>query len=113
MSFMIFPPEINSSLMYSGVGSGPLMAAASAWDELAADLEASATAFQETVAQLTGATWLGPSSARMASATTPYVAWLDSSAAQAAAVHEQLVATLRSGSGAYALTEAANAAAAG
>lgn len=34
-------------------------------------------------------------------------------AAQAAAVHEQLVATLRSGSGAYALTEAANAAAAG
>jgi hypothetical protein len=34
-------------------------------------------------------------------------------AAQAAAVHEQLVATLRSGSGAYALSEAANAAAAG
>jgi hypothetical protein len=34
-------------------------------------------------------------------------------AAQAAAVHEQLVATLRSGSGAYALTEAANAAAGG
>jgi len=31
-------------------------------------------------------------------------------AAQAAAVHEQLVAALRSGSGAYALTEAANAA---
>jgi len=89
MSFMIFPPEINSSLMYSGVGSGPLMAAASAWDELAADLEASATAFQETVAQLTGATWLGPSSARMASATTPYVAWLDSSAAQAAQTSAQ------------------------
>jgi PE family len=34
-------------------------------------------------------------------------------AAQAAAVHESLVATLRSGAGAYALTEAANAAAAG
>ncbi|BBX45819.1 type VII secretion system ESX-5 target PE18 [Mycobacterium cookii] len=33
-------------------------------------------------------------------------------AAQAAAVHEQLVATLRSGAGAYDLTEAANAAAA-
>ena len=44
MSFMIFPPEINSGLMYSGAGSGPLMAAASAWDELAADLEASASA---------------------------------------------------------------------
>jgi hypothetical protein len=34
-------------------------------------------------------------------------------AAQAAAVHEQLVATLRSGAGAYELTEAANAATAG
>ena len=34
-------------------------------------------------------------------------------AAQAAQVHEQLVAALRSGAGAYALTEAANAAAAG
>jgi hypothetical protein len=34
-------------------------------------------------------------------------------AAQATEVHEQLVATLRSGAGAYALTEAANAAAAG
>jgi PE family protein len=34
-------------------------------------------------------------------------------AAQAAEVHEQLVAALRSGAGAYALAEAANAAAAG
>ena len=34
-------------------------------------------------------------------------------AAQAAEVHEQLVAALRSGAGAYALTEAANAAASG
>ena len=34
-------------------------------------------------------------------------------AAQAAEVHEQLVAALRSGAGAYALTEAANAAQAG
>jgi hypothetical protein len=34
-------------------------------------------------------------------------------AAHAAEVHEQLVATLRSGAGAYALAEAANAAAAG
>ena len=34
-------------------------------------------------------------------------------AARAAEVHEQLVAALRSGAGAYALTEAANAAAAG
>jgi PPE-repeat protein len=89
MSFMIFPPEINSSLMYSGVGSGPLMAAASAWDELAADLETSANAFQAIVSQLTGATWLGPSSARMASATAPYVEWLSGTAGQAAQTSAQ------------------------
>ena len=53
MSFMMFPPEINSGLMYSGAGSGPLMAAASAWDELAADLEATATSYQTVIEQLT------------------------------------------------------------
>ncbi len=84
MSFMVFPPEVNSGLMYSGVGSGPLMAAASAWDELAADLETSANSFQAIVGQLTGSTWLGPSSARMAAAVAPYVEWMAGTAAQAA-----------------------------
>jgi PPE-repeat protein len=84
MSFMMFPPEINSSLMYSGAGSGPLMAAASAWSELAADLESTAASYQAVLAQLTGATWLGPSSARMAAATAPYVDWLALTSGQAA-----------------------------
>lgn len=84
MSFMVFPPELNSSLMYSGAGSGPLMAAASAWDELAADLETTAASYQTIVAQLTGSTWLGPSSMRMAAAAAPFVAWLEGSSAQAA-----------------------------
>jgi PPE-repeat protein len=89
MSFMMFPPEINSSLMYSGAGSGPLMAAASAWDELAAELEATAASYQTVLTQLTGATWLGPSSARMAAATTPYVDWLAGTAGQAAQTSAQ------------------------
>ena len=55
------------------------MAAASAWDELAADLETTATSYQTVIAQLTGTTWLGPSSARMAAATAPFVAWLQGS----------------------------------
>src|SRR5580704_6229369 len=84
MSFMMFPPELNSSLMYSGAGSGPLMAAASAWDELAADLESTAASYQSVLAQLTGASWLGPTSARMAAATAPYVDWLATTAGQAA-----------------------------
>ena len=52
MSFMMFPPEFNSGLMYSGAGSGPLMAAASAWDELAADLEATAASYQTVLAAI-------------------------------------------------------------
>ena len=89
MSFMIFPPEINSSLMYSGAGSGPLMAAASAWGELAADLESTAASYQTVLAQLTGTTWLGPTSARMAAATAPYVDWLATTAGQAAQTSAQ------------------------
>jgi PPE-repeat protein len=84
MSFMVFPPELNSSLMYSGAGSGPLMAAASAWDELAADLETTANSYQTIIGQLTGSSWLGPTSVRMAAAAAPYVAWLEGSSAQAA-----------------------------
>jgi PPE-repeat protein len=84
MSFMLFPPEVNSALMYSGAGSGPLMAAASAWNELAADLESTATSYQAVITQLTGGSWLGPTSARMAAAAAPYVAWLQGSSAQAA-----------------------------
>ena len=80
----MFPPELNSALMYSGAGSGPLMAAASAWDELAADLESTATSYQSVIQQLTGGPWLGPTSARMASATAPYIAWMQGSSIQAA-----------------------------
>src|SRR5580693_1175830 len=84
MSFMVFPPEVNSALMYSGAGSGPLMAAASAWNELAADLESTATSYQSVIAQLTGGPWLGPTATRMAAAAAPYIAWLQGSSIQAA-----------------------------
>ncbi len=89
MSFMMYPPEVNSALMYAGAGSGPLMAAASAWDELAADLETTATSYQAEIAQLTGGPWLGPSSARMASSTAPFIAWLQGSSIQAAQTSAQ------------------------
>jgi PPE-repeat protein len=89
MSFMMFPPELNSALMYSGAGAGPLMAAASAWDELAAELETTASSYQAVIQQLTGGPWLGPSSARMASAAAPYIAWMQGSSIQAAQTSAQ------------------------
>jgi PPE-repeat protein len=104
MSFMMFPPEINSSLMYSGAGSGPLMAAASAWGELAADLESTAAAYQAVLGQLTGATWLGPSSARMAAATAPYVDWLALTSGQAAQTSAQAQFAAAAYEGAFAST---------
>jgi PPE-repeat protein len=104
MSFMMFPPEINSSLMYSGAGSGPLMAAASAWDELAADLEATAASYQTVLTQLTGTTWLGPTSARMAAATAPYVDWLALTSGQAAQTSAQARFAAAAYEGAFAST---------
>ena len=38
MDFAVLPPEINSGRMYAGAGSGPLVAAAAAWEALAAEL---------------------------------------------------------------------------
>jgi PPE-repeat protein len=104
MSFMMFPPEVNSSLMYTGAGSGPLMAAASAWDELAADLETTAASYQAVLAELTGATWLGPTSARMAAATAPYVDWLALTSGQAAQASAQARFAAAAYEGAFAST---------
>jgi PPE-repeat protein len=97
MSFSLIPPEINSALMYQGAGSGPLLEAATAWNGLAADLEATATQYQTAVTNLTTGTWLGPTSAHMASATEPYIAWLQSTAAEAA----QTGAQAQAAAGAY------------
>src|SRR6202046_4502632 len=104
MRFMFFPPEINSGLMYSGAGSGPLMAAASAWGELAADLETTATSYQTVLAQLTGTTWLGPTSARVAAATAPFVAWLQGTSAQAAQTSAQASLAAAAYEGAFTAT---------
>jgi PPE-repeat protein len=84
MSFCLVPPEINSALMYSGAGSSPLLEAAAAWDSLAGDLEATATQYQTAITNLTTGPWLGPSSAQMASAAAPYIAWLQGTATTAA-----------------------------
>ncbi len=83
MDFGLVPPEINSGRMYTGPGAGPMLAAAAAWDALAAELELSATGYASVVSELTGMEWSGPASAAMAGAAAPYVEWLQTSSAQA------------------------------
>jgi PPE-repeat protein len=102
--FAALPPEINSGRMYAGVGSGPLLAAAAAWDGLAAELSAAATSYRSTVSELTGRAWLGPSSASMAAAAAPYAAWMNTTAAQAEQTAGQLASAVAAYEAAFAAT---------
>ena len=83
MDFAILPPEINSGRMYAGPGSGPMLAAAAAWDGLAAECNSAAASYASAILELTAGPWLGPASAAMAAAESPYVAWMSTTAAQA------------------------------
>jgi hypothetical protein len=98
VSFVTTQPEGLSGAAGNLAGLGDAMAARNA-------------------AAATPTTGLAPAASDIVSAMTAaqfgqHGATYQQIAAQAAEVHEQLVAALRSGAGAYALTEAANAAAA-
>jgi PPE-repeat protein len=92
MFYAALPPEINSGRMYSGAGSGPLLAAASAWDGVATELQATAEAYSSVISALTSGPWLGPTSLSMAAAVTPYLTWMQDTAAQAAETANQAIA---------------------
>src|ERR1700742_4185827 len=83
MDYGILPPEINSGRMYTGSGSGPMLAAAEAWQGLAAELHSAANSYQSVVSGLTAGSWSGPSSASMAAAAAADFPWLPATATQA------------------------------
>ncbi|MGV0161773.1 PPE family protein, SVP subgroup [Mycobacterium colombiense] len=83
MDFAVLPPEVNSARMYAGPGSGPMLAAAMAWDEVAAALQTTANSYQAEITALTSGPWVGPSSAAMVAAITPYLEWMRTAGAQA------------------------------
>lgn len=83
MDFGAIPPEVTSGQMYSGPGSGPMLAAAAAWDGLAAELHSAAVSYGSAISGLISGSWEGPSSESMAAAAAPYVAWMSATAAQA------------------------------
>ena len=104
MDFALLPPEINSARMYAGPGSGPTLAAAAAWEALAADLQSTASSYQSAIAGLTAGSWLGPSSASMAAAAAPYVAWMRATATQAEHTANQATAAAAAYDAAFAET---------
>lgn len=97
MDFGALPPEINSARMYAGPGTTPMLTAASAWDQVAAELDSAALSYASVVSALTEGSWYGPASASMETAVAPYMAWMSTTAAQA----EQTAVQARSAAAAY------------
>ena len=104
LDFAGIPPEINSGLMYAGAGSGPLMAAASSYNNLAAELSTTASSWESIITNLTTEAWTGPASVSAASAAQPYVAWLSSTAAKLEQAGAQAAASAAAYEAAFAAT---------
>jgi PPE-repeat protein len=97
LDFAAMPPDITSALIYTGAGSGPLMAAAAGWSNLAAELSTTASSWESIVGTLTTGQWLGGGSAAAAAAAVPIVSWLTTAAAAA----EQAASQATSSAAAY------------
>lgn len=104
MDYGLLMPEVNSGRMYAGPGAGPLLAAAAAWNLVAAQLESAAASYLSSVSGMTGLTWFGPSSVSMAAAATRYVAWLQVTAAAAQQTSAQAYAAAAAYEAAFAMT---------
>jgi PPE-repeat protein len=104
MDFAALPPEINSARMYAGPGAGPMLAAAAAWNGLAADLYSTATSYRSVIAGLVGESWRGPASTSMEAAAAPYVSWISATAAQCEQVAAQATAAVSAYEAAFAMT---------
>ena len=83
MNFSVLAPEINSVLLLDGPGSGPMLEAAAAWEEIGTELRSAANAFSSVTSGLTREAWQGPSSVSMTDAVSPYAGWLGKAGAQA------------------------------
>ncbi|ORW94332.1 hypothetical protein AWB92_11245 [Mycobacterium sp. IEC1808] len=106
MDFAILPPEINSARMYTGPGSGSLLAAAGSWDSLAAELTTTAETYQSVVSGLTTLNWHGPASESMVATAIPYIGWLNMTAEQTKQTAMQARAAAAAFEQAFAMTVA-------
>jgi PPE-repeat protein len=106
MDFATLPPEVNSGLMYTGPGSGPMIAAAASWDSLATEVSSAAGDYGSVVSGLISGPWRGPASTSMAAAATPYVSWMNATAAQAEQAADQAKAAASAYEAAFTATVA-------
>jgi len=102
--FAALPPELNSDRIYSGPGSGPMLAAASAWDAVAAELSSAASSYNAVITELASAPWVGPASRAMVSAVMPYVSWLGAASGQTEEAATQARAAVAAYETAFTLT---------
>lgn len=104
MDFAVLPPEVNSGRMYAGPGTGSMLAAATAWDGLAGELGSTAASYRTVIAELTGGSWSGPSSAAMTEAAAPFVEWISAAASHAEHTANQAKAAAAAYEAAFAMT---------
>jgi PPE-repeat protein len=104
LDFGLLPPEINSAQMSSGPGSGPMLAAARAWEGLATELQFTAASYGSAIAGMTSGPWQGPASAAMVAAVVPHLAWLCRIAEQAEQAATQAAAAATAHEAAFAAT---------
>jgi PPE-repeat protein len=104
IDFSALPPDVNSALMYSGAGSGPLLAAATAYANLAAEVSATANQWESVISSLTTEQWTGTGAAAAASAAQPIVTYLTETAATLEQASTQAMASAAAYEAAFAAT---------